>query len=173
MNNLITESNMDFIADNTFYIEKSPIYTDLGKSVKSVEFIRSKGAKLFFIEAKSSFPDPNNPNPNPQKENKTGKELFKEEVIEICDKFVHSLNLYSAVDVGVIGNGFPTEFDPSPKVSLVFLLVIKGFQKSWCDVVERAIANKLRESVCIDKIWKPEISVINHEEAIMRKLSVA
>ena len=173
MNDIITESNMNFIADNAFYIEKSPIYTGLGKNVKSVEFIRSKGHKLFFVEAKSSFPDPSNPNPNPKKDNKTGKELFKEEIIDICDKFVHTLNLYSAVNVGVIENGFPAEFNPSQKVSLVFVLVINGFHKSWCDEVERALANKLRESICIDKIWKPEISVLNHEEAIKRKLSIA
>jgi len=56
----ITESGMDFVADNAFHIEKSEVYAKLKDNIKTVEFIRAKGDKLLFMEAKSSFPNPNN-----------------------------------------------------------------------------------------------------------------
>jgi hypothetical protein len=169
----VKHSGMDFIDDNVFHIETSPVYTQLGECVKSVEFIRSKEDKLLFVEAKSSFPNPNNPLPNPDKGNKTGSELFREEIVDICDKFIHSLNLYSAIDVGVIKSKFPPEYIPSGNVSLVFVLVIKGFKESWCDAVERALMNKICESVCILRIWKPRVSVLTHEMAIKWKIALA
>jgi hypothetical protein len=61
MDRIITESGMDFIADNTFHIEKSDIYTKLKNGIKTVEYIRAKDDKLLFVEAKMSFPNPNNP----------------------------------------------------------------------------------------------------------------
>ena len=170
VSNVIVESGMSFAADNAFHIEKSEQYTKLGKGVKSVEFVRSKGSKLLFVEAKASFPDPNNLVSNPNKGNKTGSELFREEIADICDKFIHSLNLYSSIEVGATESGFPQEYMPSDKVSLVFVLAINGFKKSWCDEVERALTNKLRESICISRIWKPKVHVINQDIAEKRGL---
>lgn len=168
----VNHSNMNFIDKDAFHIEESQIYTQIGKGIKSVEFIRSMGNKLLFIEAKSSFPNPNNTTPNIEKGNKTGIELFREEIDDICEKFIHSLNLYSAIDVGVVKEGFPPEYRPSDKVYLVFILVINSFKKDWCGRVERELINKLRESICILKIWKPEVHVINHETAIQRNLTI-
>jgi len=54
----------------------------------------------------------------------------------------------------------------------VFVLVINGFEKSWCDEVERALINKIRESICMSRIWKPEVYVMNHEMAAKRKLII-
>ena len=173
VNNFIDESGMRFIADNAFRIEKSPQYAQLGKYVKTVEFVRSTESSLLFVEAKSSFPNPNNPAINPDKGNKTGSELFEEEVIGIYYKFIHSLNLYSAINIGVTEYKFPQGYEPFEKASLVFLLVINGFEKSWCRRIRAALTNKLRESVCISRIWKPEVYVINHDEAVKRKLSAA
>jgi hypothetical protein len=170
MSDTITESGMEFIANNAFHIEKSLVYTRLGDRIKSVEFVRAKDNKLLFVEAKSSFPNPNNPTPNPDKGNKTCRELFHEEILDICDKFTHSLNLYSAVDVGITDDGFPPDYKPSDKVSLVFILVINGFDKSWCDEIEMALTNQMRESICMSKIWKPEVFVINDKTAAERKL---
>ena len=169
----VRHSGMDFIDENAFHIETSPMYTQLGEGIKSVEFIRSMGNRLLFIEAKSSFPNPNNPVPNPNKGNKTGSELFQEEIYDICEKFIHSLNLYSAIDVGVTENGFPSEYKPSDKVSLVFLLVINSFEKAWCNIVEIELVNKLRKKIYFFKIWKPEVHVINHETASQRNLIIA
>ena len=167
----VNHSGMDFIDDNVFHIEKSPEYTQLGAGIKSVELIRSKGNKLLFIEAKSSFPNPNNPTPNPDKGNKTSSELFREEITDICDKFVHSLNLYSAIGIGVTKSGFPSAYIPSDKAPLVFVLVINNFEKNWCDEVSKALTNKLCESICISKIWKPKVYVLNHEMAVRRNLT--
>jgi hypothetical protein len=166
MTSTILESGMTFIAENTFHIEKSPAFSRLDKGMKSVEFIRATDDMLFFVEAKSSFPNPSNPKPNPDKGNRRGEELFREEIEEICDKFTHSLNLYSAVDIGVTEDGFPPDYRPADKVSLTFILVINGFEESWCDEIERALINKLRESICMAKIWQPDVSVINNTTAV-------
>ena len=162
---VVLHSGMNFIIDNTFEIEKSPEYIQIGKDIKTVEFIRALESKLLFVEAKSSFPNPNNPNPNPEKDNKTGKELFREEVEKICEKFVHSLNLYSSIAIGINGDGFPPDYMPSKKVSLDFVLVINGFQKSWCDEIKRALMNKICKSDSMTRIWKPQVFVMNHEDA--------
>ena len=169
----VRHSGMKFIDDNAFHIENSPTYTRLKeeKSIKSVELILSKGNKLLFIEAKSSFPNPNNPMPNPDKGYKTGSELFREEIKNICDKFIHPLNLYSAIKIGVAEGEFPQEYNPSKKVSLVFVLVIRCFERPWCSYIERALKNRIFESICIEKIWKPEVHVLNHEAAIQRNLT--
>jgi hypothetical protein len=160
----ITESGMDFIADNVFHIEKSPLYRRLSGSVKSVEFIRAKGDKLMFVEAKSSFPKPNDTD--------NGKsERFCTEIKEICDKFVHALNLYSSVEVGVADDGFPADFKPADKVSLVFILVINGFENIWCNPINKALRNQVRQSPCVANIWKPEIFVINDKTAAKRNLT--
>lgn len=164
MSSTITESGMHFAADNAFHIEKSRLYTNLGSNVKSVEFIRAKDDKLLFIEAKLSFPNPDNP---------ASIERFKEEVDSICDKFIHSLNLYSAIDIGVTEDSFPPNYQPPNKVTLTFILVINNFSKTWCYNIKKAIANRLRESVCMAKIWKPEIYVINDQAAAHFNLTVS
>ena len=173
MDKTVRHSGMDFVDDNVFHIEKSSMFTQLGEGIKSVEFIRSIGNRLLFIEAKPSFPNPNNPTPNPDKGNKTGSELFREEIDDICEKFIHSLNLYAAIDVGVTDSEFPPEYKPSDKVSLVFILVINSFEKAWCNSVEIELVNKLRKSICIFKIWKPKVHVINHKTAFQRNLIIA
>jgi hypothetical protein len=164
MTEKITESGMDFIADNVFHIEKSQHYTRLGGNVKSVEFVRAKGGKLIFVEAKSSFPKPNDTD-----NEKSAR--FREEVVEMCDKFIHSLNLYASIEVGVTDSGFPADFKPADKVSLVFILVINDFKNLWCDPIEKALRNKVRQSQYMANIWKPEIFVINDKTAAKRKLT--
>jgi hypothetical protein len=172
MSKTIIESGMAFIADNMFHIEKSTTYTRLGDSVKSVEFVRAKENRLLFIEAKSSFPNPGNLMPNPFKRHKTGSELFQEEILDICDKFTHSLNLYAAIDVGVMESNFPADFTSADNVSLVFVLVIKGLEKTWCDEIQKALTLQIRDAVCMSKIWRPEIAVMNDVTAIKRGILV-
>jgi len=166
------ESDMKFVADNIFDIEE---YMASGgyDGVKSVEFVRSIGDKLLFVEAKSSFPNPDNPKPNLDKGDKTGSQRFDEEITKICDKFIHSLNLYSAVGIGVIEGGFPPEYKPADNVSLQFILVIRDHENSWCINIERALTNRIRESsICMSKIWKPEVIVMNDKIATKHKIIV-
>jgi hypothetical protein len=162
MAKIITESGMDFIADNTFHIEKSDIYTKLKDSIKTVEFIRAKENKLLFMEAKSSFPNPNNPESSAK---------FQSEIEDICNKFIHSLNLYASIAIGVNIQPLP-DFQPAIKVSLNFVLVFNNFEQKWCAPVEKALTNQLLKSECIAKIWKPTVLVINHKTAKEQNLIV-
>jgi len=159
MAKIITESGMNFIADNTFHIEKSDIYANIKESIKTVEFIRAKDNKLLFIEAKSSFP-----------KSESSAE-FQSEIDDIHNKFIHSLNLYASIVIGVNEQQLPPDFNPANKISLKFVLIINGFEQKWCIPVEKALTNQLRKSKCIAKIWKPTIFVINHETATKRALT--
>ena len=165
MDKIITESGMDFIADNTFHIEKSDSYLKLKDSIKTVEFIRAKDNKLLFVEAKSSFPKPNNP------DNQESSAKFQSEIEDICNKFIHSLNLYASIVIGVNMQPLP-DFQPAIEVSLNFVLIFNNFEHKWCVPVNKALTNQLRKSECIAKIWKPAVLVLNHETATKRKLIV-
>ena len=163
MDNVITESGMDFIAENAFYIEKAELYTNLGDGVRSVEFIRVKNDKLMFIEAKTGFPNPD----NPCEEN---REKFQSTVETICEKFIHSLHLLSSVKIGVTKESLPSDFDLSEKTSLVFLLVIKNHDLAWCRPIKGKFIDAL--PLYLKKIWKPEVLVINQSVAVKQGLIV-
>ena len=164
MGKVITESGMDFVADNTFYIEKSDLYASLGAGVRSVEFLRLKDGKLLFVEAKTSFPDPNNPSvENPLN--------FQSEIDKICEKFIHSLNLFASVEVGVNGNMFDVGLTLPENISLEFILVIKNHEIEWCKIVKAALNTNLPKYIL--KIWRPIIYVINEENAARWNLTVS
>jgi len=164
MINLIRESGMDFIAENTFRIEESTTYTNIGEGIKSVEFIRAKGDKLLFVEAKTTFPNPD----NPSAENYI---RFQEEITDICDKFIHSLNLYASVKIGVNEEAFANDFVPPEMISLVLILVVKNHEPSWCRKIQPKLISALPSY--LKKIWKPEVLVMNHETAIKQNLTTA
>ena len=156
MAKVITESGMDFIADNTFHIEQSALYKKVGKNIRTIEFIRTKGDMLVFVEAKTSFPNPN----NPSKEN---LEKFQKAAEEILVKFNHSLNLFASVKVGVQENSFFDDFVTPEKVSLAFVLVIKDHEIKWCKEVQKKLENTFPKYLM--KIWRPYFQVLNHEQA--------
>lgn len=85
----IKESGMEFNAahDDSFYIEKSDLYNSfIPLGVKTVEFLWLKNSEiLLFIEAKSSFSNPNKVND------------FNKNIEDICEKFTHSIDLFFAV----------------------------------------------------------------------------
>ena len=159
----INESGMVFVADNALYIEKSDLYASLGNCVRSVEFVRAKDEKLLFVEAKTSFANPNNPN---------AKNVirFQSEIDEVCEKFIHSLNLFSSVKIGVSGNAFDCNLVLPKSISLVFILVIQNHESKWCKQIQNRIKVSLPKYII--KIWKPVIYVINREIAIKRELVV-
>jgi hypothetical protein len=157
MNNIITESGMNFIAKNTFHIEQSQLYKSIGEGVRSVEFVRSKDDKLFFVEAKTTFPNPEN-----------SEENFQIQISEICEKFIHSLSLYSSIKVGINTQLFD-DFTPPEKVSLIFMLVIRDHKLQWCKHIRKELLSNL--PTYLKKIWDPEIIVLNHEEAKNSKIA--
>jgi hypothetical protein len=156
MSDAITESGMSFIADTAFHIEKSPLYTRLRGGVRSVEFVRVVNEKLVFAEAKTSFANPNNPNIS-------NYVKFQSAIDEICEKFVHTLNMYSSVEVGVAEDAFPDSFIPPDKVSLVFVLVVRDHENEWCAPIHEKLLKAL--PTYLKKIWRPDVYVINHETA--------
>jgi hypothetical protein len=166
MSNIITESGMDFIAHNTFHIERSPLYTDklLSNGIKTVEFIRADGNKLIFVEAKKTFPKPDD-GPNAEE-----RVRFANALKEVCEKFVHSLNLYSSVKIGVSETQLPEDFLLLDKVTLKFVLVVKNHKPEWCRKIQTALVNALPSYLRM--IWKPTVCVINHDTAINQKLAV-
>ena len=161
MDNIITESGMDFITENAFYIEKSELYTNLGDGVKSIEFVRIKDSKLLFVEAKTTFPNPNNPN-------MANLARYQSEIEDIRDKFIHSLNLLSSVEVGVAKKELGEDFALPKKVMLEFYLVIKKHESEWCKDIEKTLMAVFPPY--FKKIWKPVIYVINQETAIKRDI---
>lgn len=163
MSNAIVESGMHFIADNSFHIERSSLYTQIISNVKTVEFIRIKDNNLLFVEAKTSFSKSDMPS-------KGSKKRFRSELSDICEKFIHSLNLYSSVKIGISHADFPIDFIQNGKYSLKFVLVIRDFSCEWCRPIKIGITNAL--PAYFKKIWKPEIYVINRTQAINMQLVI-
>ena len=154
MTKTVNHSEMDFIDDNVFHIEQSSAYNRLSKNgIKSVEFVRTKGNYLLFVEAKSTLPNPNNPTDG-------NLEKFETQISEICEKFNHSLNIYSSIGIGASNEPFPSDFAPPNRTSVRFVLVIKNHKPAWC----RHIKHKIEATLppYLNTIWKPEILVINH-----------
>jgi hypothetical protein len=154
-------SSMEFIPDNAYPIEESRAYTRIGGGIRSVEFIRLKGAALLFIEAKTTFANPND-SPEP----------FAKSICEMCEKFVHSLNLFSAVKIGVVRDVLPEAFDNMSETNLTFVLVVRDHKQEWCRPIKRAIEQALPSYLI--KIWRnPTVLVINHDTAINQGIVVA
>jgi len=157
MDSIISKSGMDFIVDNAFAIEDSKIYKGLGAGIKSVEFVRVIDDMLLFVEAKTTFPNPNNPS-----EDEPNR--FQVEVGDICDKFIHSLNLYLSIEVGVAENVQECDINKPDNVTIMLVLVIKKHELDWCKPVKVELDRVLPPY--FKKIWKPRILVVNHEEAV-------
>ena len=163
MCSVITESGMDFIGDNVFHIEKTPLYASL-MGVRSVEFIRCMDDKLIFVEAKTTFTNPD----NPVESNYT---KFLVEIDEICEKFIHSINVYSSIVVGANDEPMLECFYPPANVFIRFVLVIRTHKKEWCKPVYAKIMETLPSH--FKQIWKPEVQVINHETAFQQRLTIS
>ena len=162
MIDFINESDMKFVSDNVFHIEKSQEFTILGDNVKSVEFVRVRDNDLMFIEAKTSFPNPNNPV-------KGNAEKFESEILEICDKFNHSLNLFASLSLGVSKNTIPEALTLPENLEIVFVLVIKNHNLKWCKAIRDGIMITL--PLYFKRIWKPTVFVINQAVAVRQGLA--
>jgi hypothetical protein len=158
------QSGMDFVADNAFHIEESSLYKKIGDGVRSVELIRIKDNMLVFVEAKTTFPNPD----NPSEENFA---RFQSEIYEVCEKFIHSLNLLSSVEVGVTEEKYPDDFTVPAKISLVFMLVIKNHKFKWCKRIKSKLEAELPRY--LKSIWKPMVYVINQDIAVKQGLVVS
>jgi hypothetical protein len=139
---IINESGMDFIAntDDTYQIEKSQALAIAGSNVKTVEFIRQSQGELRFVEAKF---------------NKDFTDKFGEQKREICDKFLHSLNLYCSVMLGITADTIPFVYD---KTRTTLVLVINDCDETVCIQINGVLKSMLNPYL---KIWKADVSVLN------------
>ncbi|MDR0730458.1 MAG: hypothetical protein LBF63_02245 [Treponema sp.] len=158
MDERIIESGMEFIANNVFRIEKSQALLDAGEGIKSVEFIRMVNDKLMFLEAKTTFPNPE----------KTDVNRFDEEVNDICKKFIHSIALYSSIVLGVHYEELPCAFVAESKKTIWFILVICNHELAWCRYIQTKIRSSLPDY--LQKIWNPQVFVINKKSAMKYNL---
>jgi hypothetical protein len=145
-------SDMDFIPESTYAIEESRAFASVGNNVRTVEFVRMKDDKLLFVEARKTIANPDN-SPEP----------YKREVYEICEKFIHSLNLFAAVEIGIIEDTVPEAFHSCNIVSLMFVLVVRNHKPKWCRPIKRELEQQL--PAYLKKIWRPTVYVINYETA--------
>ena len=161
------ESYMDFSPlfidgklGNSVYIEKSNFLAKLGKGVKSVEFITLRPkSKLYFIEAKTTAPNPATPN------NEENTHTYCQDLL---DKMQHSLDLFVSREVGInidTDVDFPECFDKVllADYEIVFLLIITDHEKEWCSDIQDMLHRKL---IALRKIWKADVIVLTGKQAL-------
>jgi hypothetical protein len=163
MDDAIEESGMHFFIEDAFHIEKSDIYKGLKmKGIKSVELIRICKNELMLIEAKTTFANPFNPDVS-------NLEKFNVEIHDICEKFIHSINILSSIKLGMFENDLPEAFNVLDKLELKLILVIKNHELKWCSPLQDTLRKIMPEY--FKKIWRPTILVINHSVAVRCKLA--
>ena len=161
------DSGMRFIRDNAFRIEKSDVHEKVkSNGVKVVEFVRIIDNQLHFVEARKSLRDIN--------KGEKAVKYFNEEIEEIRDKFVHSLNLFASVKICVNEENLPDDFALPKKSLLVFVLVVKEHDIIQCKLANDALVKSLNQVMprYWMHIWRPIIHVVNYEMAVKQNLIV-
>lgn len=110
-----------FKKENIFHIEKSGVYQQVGKNVKICEFIVKLKGKILFIEAKTTFS-------NPQ------KGTFDKDIQDIYQKILNSLLLYSGILLGRPYKSLeklPENLNSMKDKKIGLILIIKNHKKEW------------------------------------------
>ncbi|MBE6111696.1 MAG: hypothetical protein E7195_01590 [Peptococcaceae bacterium] len=157
----IIESGMvfgDFAEQDVLHIEKTETYQNIKDHVKTVEFLYTPSHKgIFFIEAKSSTPNPNK------------KADYTAFINEICDKFSHSFQLFSSMYMERqqdLLTGTFAEIDYKT-VKFVLVLVVNGHLEEWLPPLKAELEQHLRYH---KQIWDTEIVVLNEVLAQQKHL---
>ena len=161
------DSGMYFIRNNAFRIENSDVHNKVkSNGIKTVEFIRIIENRLHFVEAKKSLHDPQG--------GERAVRFFQEEIGEIRDKFIHSLNLFASIKVGVNEANFADDFVMPKNILLVFLLVVKEHDEIQCKSTYAALNSSLKKNMPHYwlHIWKPIIEVFGYEKAVKQNFVV-
>ncbi|WP_193768957.1 hypothetical protein [Metasolibacillus meyeri] len=154
----VSESDMlfEFEENQIFSIENSRLHTEIGKGIKSVEFVVSlKEQEFVFIEAKSSSPQPT----------KDNQEKFDTFIQDVSDKFVHAFNMFlTAILRRYHDEAIPINFLEMNKqeATFKFILIIKGHQIEWLQPLQDAFSKSL---LYHRKIWGSHVIVMNEELA--------
>lgn len=159
--NFITESNMKFIDDERlFHIENSVAYRTIPHT-KTVEFVMLRDSCLYYIEAKSSSPNP---------KNSDSSQKFQEFIKEISEKFSHSFDLLLALltqrmrdDIQEVPHLFRT-IDIAT-VSITFVLIIRDHEKQWLLPVSEKLKSVLKQK---RTTWNVNIAVMNYDIAVAK-----
>lgn len=154
-----SESKMDFsfAEEDCYRIEHSGSHLSLGKGVKICECVVRKGARLLFLEAKSSFAYLQN------------GYKFREELIEIQEKFVNSVLLYAGLLIDRpyrCSNPLPQnlKLESIRRAPLKCCLIIGRYEKEALKSVDEALNQDLstfRKTFAVE-----EIKVISSETAL-------
>lgn len=164
MGKIIHESGCEFgefVEDNLFYIEHSNMLDNLGKGIKTVEFItRLDDNIIMFLEAKTGCPNPSNKLKDSEVKNKYIK--FYD---DIAEKFRDSLQIFTA---GILERYEKTDeigvnlkkVKPLRNKEIYFVLVITADEilEDWLNGPKLELEERLRK---IMKIWKVKVIVLN------------
>jgi len=151
------ESGMKFEGfdrDDFYWIEKS---NRRPEGTSSVEFVLRKENSLMFVEAKQSFPKPEN-------------DVFSGRIGEICKKYTDSLMVFSGTYFRSPSD-LPYHSSDYPAMGLRFILIINGFEKQWLKPIADSIKRAMAQYA---KLWlfdpNRDIAVLNHEMALKYEL---
>ena len=161
MNNevILMESGMQFgpyPIDNFFHIESSSSYKDIQQGVKIAEFLlfrQIKRPQILIIEAKTTAP-----------------REFEDYICQICEKFTHTLILFTAIYLerhkAIVP--LPLQDIPLEQVEFLFVLVVKNYQKEWLPPLQDKLNLSLKPLL---KTWNlSKVLVMNEEIAREKKL---
>ena len=162
----IIESGMcfgEYPDEQCYKIENSSVHKHAGENVKSVEFIYLKKKNLVFLEAKSSCPHPDSRENADKEKAKKYEEYFS----RITEKFIDSLNMFSALKLGKYdydeGVGqLIRDTDDFKQTTFVFMLVIGNAEEGWLGGPKAELEKRLLK---INGIWKSKVLVLNSELA--------
>ncbi|MCQ2298944.1 MAG: hypothetical protein MJZ81_02315 [Bacteroidales bacterium] len=173
----VQESDMTFQVDdsNTYFIEKSkPVCNKRG--LKSVEFVELRKWKkqdvLRFVEAKTTNPNPGNPDPE-------NKKSYDKYIHDIREKFQNSISiLFSSLSKR---EGLEDVYQELPnsikaikyqKADCVLWLVVKNSKPEWLIPVMAELKKELAPMLKCWNIQDSNVKVVNEDDARDNKLII-
>lgn len=162
---VIPESDMQFgeyKEEQVFQIEKCKQYTEKlrQRGVKSCEFILLRANRVYFIEAKKSYPNPIAGNSSDEEK----KKQYREDIQDIVGKMRHSLELIGNILLKRYSQeGIPDALKHANMSEIRLILVIKNAKEAWIPPLQDLLRKEFRAEM---NIWKiPDFIVLNEEKA--------
>ena len=169
----IKESGMlfgPFPKENVFPIEKSEIYGSVQTGFKTVEFLflqkRRDDNVLLMVEAKSSSPNPNNPD---------SQIRFGEFIGEIKEKFVHSLLFFLGIKLerfkDFTEKDWPGAFQSVDLSDLRFrfVLVVRDHRLDWLPMLQDCLRQEMYPIAKAFRITATDCVAVYNKDVAMKK----
>ena len=171
----ILESGMPFgpfPKEKVFPVEKSEIYDSVKKGFKTVEFLllqkRGNDNVLLMVEAKSSSPNPNNPD---------SRMRHGEFIGEIKEKFVHSLLFFLGIKLerfkDFTEKDWPNVFQSVDLSDLrfCFVLVVRDHHINWLPSLQDCLRQEMDPIAKAFRIAATDcVTVYNEKKAREKRL---